>query len=70
MILDYMLLLLEILVHLYVNIPKKHEKIDWLVAELSSYQIEIFQVKPNIGIWTTFTEDHRKDIKQLKTTST
>tara|TARA_Y100001970_G_scaffold72954_1_gene92546 strand:+ start:1086 stop:2492 length:1407 start_codon:yes stop_codon:yes gene_type:complete len=38
---------------------KKHERIDWVVAELSSYQIEISpEVKPNIGIWTTFTEDH------------
>ena len=28
-------------------------------SELSSYQIEISpEVKPNIGIWTTFTEDH------------
>ena len=36
---------------------KKHEKIDWVVAELSSYQIEISpEVKPNIGIWTTFTD--------------
>ena len=34
-------------------------KIDWLIAELSSYQIEIAkEIKPKIGIWTTFTPDH------------
>ncbi|MEE3716295.1 UDP-N-acetylmuramoyl-L-alanine--D-glutamate ligase [Tumidithrix elongata RA019] len=32
---------------------------DWIIAELSSYQIESAQsVKPRIGIWTTFTPDH------------
>jgi UDP-N-acetylmuramoylalanine--D-glutamate ligase len=32
---------------------------DWIVAELSSYQIESApSVKPQIGIWTTFTPDH------------
>ncbi len=32
---------------------------DWIIAELSSYQIESTQtVKPQIGIWTTFTPDH------------
>ncbi len=32
---------------------------DWIIAELSSYQIESLQtVKPQIGIWTTFTPDH------------
>lgn len=32
---------------------------DWLVVELSSYQIEAApQVAPNIGIWTTLTPDH------------
>ena len=46
---------------------KKHEKIDWVVAELSSYQIEISpEVKPNIGIWTTFTEDHLERHKKLE----
>ena len=35
------------------------KKIDWLVAELSSYQIEVAPyIKPKIGIWTTFTADH------------
>ena len=46
---------------------KKHEKIDWVVAELSSYQIEIApEVKPKIGIWTTFTEDHLERHKTLE----
>ena len=37
----------------------KNLKIDWLIAELSSYQIEIAKIiKPKIGIWTTFTPDH------------
>ncbi|MEB3199153.1 MAG: UDP-N-acetylmuramoyl-L-alanine--D-glutamate ligase [Synechococcaceae cyanobacterium] len=32
---------------------------DWLVAEISSYQIEAApQVCPSIGIWTTLTPDH------------
>lgn len=32
---------------------------DWVVAELSSYQIESsVSVAPRIGIWTTFTPDH------------
>ena len=32
---------------------------DWLVVELSSYQIEAApQVAPRIGIWTTLTPDH------------
>lgn len=32
---------------------------DWIIAELSSYQIESTRsVKPQIGIWTTLTPDH------------
>ncbi|RMF22416.1 MAG: UDP-N-acetylmuramoyl-L-alanine--D-glutamate ligase [Cyanobacteria bacterium J083] len=32
---------------------------DWIIAELSSYQIESSsQLKPRIGVWTTFTADH------------
>ena len=37
------------------------------MAELSSYQIEIApEVKPSIGIWTTFTEDHLERHKTLE----
>jgi UDP-N-acetylmuramoylalanine--D-glutamate ligase len=32
---------------------------DWIIAEISSYQIESApNVKPRIGVWTTFTPDH------------
>jgi UDP-N-acetylmuramoylalanine--D-glutamate ligase len=31
----------------------------WIIAELSSYQIEsTFTLKPQIGVWTTLTPDH------------
>ena len=45
----------------------KSKNIDWLVAELSSYQIEISTpcLKPKIGIWTTFTPDHLDRHKTL-----
>ncbi len=32
---------------------------DWVIAEISSYQIEASStISPKIGIWTTFTPDH------------
>ncbi len=32
---------------------------DWVIAELSSYQIEASSsVAPQVGVWTTFTPDH------------
>jgi len=35
------------------------EPIDWVIAELSSYQIEAAStLSPQIGVWTTFTPDH------------
>ncbi len=35
------------------------DKLDWIIAELSSYQIESsVELQPQIGIWTTFTPDH------------
>ena len=41
------------------NTKKNHEKLNWLVLEVSSYQIESSpKVAPTIGIWTTFTPDH------------
>jgi len=46
---------------------KNNTTIDWLVAELSSYQIEIAPcIKPKIGIWTTFTSDHLDRHKTLE----
>ena len=35
------------------------ESYDWVIAEISSYQIESAStLSPKIGIWTTFTPDH------------
>lgn len=39
---------------------------DWVIAELSSYQIESSNsLSPSIGIWTTFTPDHLSRHKTL-----
>jgi UDP-N-acetylmuramoylalanine--D-glutamate ligase len=38
---------------------KIQNRLDWVIAEISSYQIESApSVSPRIGIWTTFTPDH------------
>ncbi len=43
------------------------KNLDWILAELSSYQIEASsQLKPRIGIWTTFTPDHLSRHKTLE----
>lgn len=40
---------------------------DWVVAEISSYQIESScDLSPRIGIWTTFTPDHLARHKTLE----
>jgi UDP-N-acetylmuramoylalanine--D-glutamate ligase len=40
---------------------------DWIVAELSSYQIESsVAIAPKIGVWTTFTPDHLSRHKTLE----
>ena len=40
---------------------------DWVLAELSSYQIEAsIGPKPKIGIWTTFTPDHLSRHKTIE----
>ncbi|MEL7506909.1 MAG: UDP-N-acetylmuramoyl-L-alanine--D-glutamate ligase [Cyanobacteria bacterium J06554_1] len=40
---------------------------DWVIAELSSYQIEAsIGPKPKIGIWTTFTPDHLSRHKTIE----
>lgn len=42
------------------------EKLDWAIAEISSYQIESSNtLRPQIGIWTTFTPDHLARHKTL-----
>ncbi|MEH2372838.1 UDP-N-acetylmuramoyl-L-alanine--D-glutamate ligase [Nostoc sp.] len=39
--------------------PKIQNCIDWVIAEVSSYQIESsVSLAPRIGVWTTFTPDH------------
>ncbi len=39
----------------------------WIIAELSSYQIEsTFTLKPQIGVWTTLTPDHLARHKTVK----
>lgn len=41
--------------------------LDWVIAEISSYQIESSAtLKPRIGIWTTFTPDHLSRHKTLE----
>ncbi len=40
---------------------------DWVIAELSSYQIESSaSLAPKIGVWTTFTPDHLSRHKTLE----
>jgi UDP-N-acetylmuramoylalanine--D-glutamate ligase len=40
---------------------------DWIIAEISSYQIESScDLAPKIGIWTTFTPDHLNRHKTLE----
>ena len=40
---------------------------DWIIAELSSYQIESSQeLTPHIGVWTTLTPDHLDRHKTLE----
>jgi UDP-N-acetylmuramoylalanine--D-glutamate ligase len=42
-------------------------KLDWVIAEISSYQIESSQkLAPQIGVWTTFTPDHLSRHKTLE----
>jgi UDP-N-acetylmuramoylalanine--D-glutamate ligase len=44
-----------------------NKKFDWIVAELSSYQIESSrELTPQIGIWTTLTPDHLNRHKTLE----
>lgn len=42
-------------------------KLDWAIAEMSSYQIEAgWEIKPQIAVWTTFTPDHLSRHKTLE----
>ncbi|HAA28349.1 MAG TPA: UDP-N-acetylmuramoyl-L-alanine--D-glutamate ligase, partial [Cyanobacteria bacterium UBA8553] len=45
---------------------KQQTKVDWVIGEISSYQIESSRnLAPKIGIWTTFTPDHLSRHKML-----
>ncbi len=47
------------------NLDQKN--LDWVVAEMSSYQIEsATSIAPRIGIWTTLTPDHLERHKTLE----
>ena len=47
---------------------KNYQKLNWLILELSSYQIEgLSSLKPRIGIWTTFTPDHLERHHDIET---
>ena len=42
-------------------------QLDWVIAEISSYQIESSrELAPRIGVWTTFTPDHLERHKSLE----
>ncbi|KOP24123.1 UDP-N-acetylmuramoyl-L-alanyl-D-glutamate synthetase [Hapalosiphon sp. MRB220] len=46
---------------------KIQNSLDWVIAEISSYQIESSStLKPLIGVWTTFTPDHLSRHKTLE----
>ncbi len=46
---------------------KIQNHLDWVIAEISSYQIESSStLKPLIGVWTTFTPDHLSRHKTLE----
>ncbi|MFM7439045.1 MAG: UDP-N-acetylmuramoyl-L-alanine--D-glutamate ligase, partial [Snowella sp.] len=45
----------------------QNQSFDWIVAEISSYQIESSpELAPKIGLWTTFTPDHLSRHKTLE----
>ena len=47
--------------------PLTTHSLDWIIAEISSYQIESApSVAPRIGVWTTFTPDHLSRHKTLE----
>ncbi len=46
---------------------KIQNPLDWVIAEISSYQIESSrELAPRIGVWTTFTPDHLERHKTLE----
>ncbi len=54
-------------VALEYGISHSPNHIDWVIAEISSYQIESSNsITPRIGVWTTFTPDHLSRHKTLE----
>ncbi len=50
------------------KMDNNYQELNWLVLELSSYQIEGSpKIAPNIGIWTTFTPDHLERHNDVET---
>ncbi len=50
-----------------VSPSSSDNQLDWVIAELSSYQIESSSsLAPRIGVWTTFTPDHLSRHKTLE----
>ncbi len=46
---------------------KIQNSLDWVIAEISSYQVESSRdLAPQIGVWTTFTPDHLSRHKTLE----
>ncbi|MEH2326612.1 MAG: UDP-N-acetylmuramoyl-L-alanine--D-glutamate ligase [Nostoc sp.] len=44
-----------------------NSSVDWVIAEISSYQVESSSsLAPRIGVWTTFTPDHLSRHKTLE----
>ncbi len=51
-----------------IALESRHKNLNWLVLELSSYQIEGSpKIAPTIGIWTTFTPDHLERHHNIET---
>jgi len=49
------------------SFPTPNSSLDWIIAEVSSYQIESStSLAPRIGVWTTFTPDHLARHKTLE----
>ncbi len=50
------------------SMKNNYQELNWLIIELSSYQIESSpKVAPTIGIWTTFTPDHLERHNDIET---
>ena len=50
------------------SMKNNYQELNWLVIELSSYQIESSpKLAPTIGIWTTFTPDHLERHNDIET---